>query len=153
MYRSSRAGQLTMSQITDAVDAVVSLLNAHSFSKAFTAVKSYQPDYTMKNLATLKVTVTPRAIAVETISRGKFLNSIQIDVAVQQKPAQLANTDLEALLDLVGEIVTYLSNRDLATTPACYWTRTENDPIYAPEHLTEFRSFTSVITLTYKVVS
>jgi hypothetical protein len=30
--------------------------------------------------------------------------------------------------------------------------RTENVPVYAPEHLEEYRQFTSVLTLTFRVV-
>ena len=35
---------------------------------------------------------------------------------------------------------------------AAVWLRTENDPVYAPEHLAELGVFTSVLTLTLRVV-
>jgi hypothetical protein len=52
----------------------------------------------------------------------------------------------------VEEIGLFLRDRRLAACPAAVWLRTENVPIYAPEHLDELRQFTSVLTLTFRVV-
>ena len=41
-----------------------------------------------------------------------------------------------------------------AFSTGCYavWVRTANEPIYAADHLAEQRLFTSVLTLTYRVM-
>ena len=32
------------------------------------------------------------------------------------------------------------------------WIRTENAPVYAPEHVDQLRQFTSVLTVTYRIM-
>jgi exodeoxyribonuclease V alpha subunit len=40
----------------------------------------------------------------------------------------------------------------ITTYPSASWLRTENEPVYSPGHLEELRQFTSVLTLTFRVV-
>ena len=40
----------------------------------------------------------------------------------------------------------------LQATPWAVWLRTANAPIYAADHLAEQRAFTSVLSLTYRVL-
>jgi len=54
-------------------------------------------------------------------------------------------------VELVEQIADYLRRRPLGSIPAA-WVRTANDPIYAAEHLAEDRVFTSVLTVTYRVM-
>jgi hypothetical protein len=53
---------------------------------------------------------------------------------------------------LVEEIADFFRLRRLTSYPDAIWVRTDNVPVYAPEHLEEFRQFTSVLTLTFRVV-
>ncbi len=49
------------------------------------------------------------------------------------------------------EIADYFRLRSLTEYPAATWVKTENDPVYSPDHMREMRQFTSVITLTFNV--
>jgi hypothetical protein len=76
---------------------------------------------------------------------------------VQQKldapgnPAtEQATTD--ALMSLSEAIADYLRVTPLVSLPGAKWLRTEHTAIYAPEHLDQMRQFTSVATLTYRVL-
>ena len=73
-----------------------------------------------------------------------------IDIAVQKKFTADTPEVLDPLMDLVQQISDYFQMRPLPGVGAL-WVKTENKPIYAPEHMQELRQFTSVLTLTYRV--
>jgi len=52
----------------------------------------------------------------------------------------------------VEKIAAYLRGRQLQSFPNAAWVRAANEPVYAPEHLADQRVFTSVLTLTYRVL-
>jgi len=98
------------------------------------------------------VTVVPKATASEIHSRSRTVGDYQVDVGVQQKVADEAG--LDPLMALVEEIADQFRFKRLALPGGqeAVWVRTENDPVYAPEHVDELRQFTSVLTLTFRVV-
>jgi hypothetical protein len=57
-----------------------------------------------------------------------------------------------ALCGLMDAIAGYLRRRPLSAASHAAWVRTQNDPVYAPQHLAEQRAFTSVLTVTYRVI-
>jgi hypothetical protein len=54
-------------------------------------------------------------------------------------------------MELVEEIADHVRSHPLAGFPQARCTEVANEPVYAMEHLEEFRQFTSVLTLTYRV--
>lgn len=50
---------------------------------------------------------------------------------------------------LVQEIADFLNRREMGDA---IWKKTENKPVYVPEHLREKQQFTSVLTVTYRMV-
>jgi len=141
-----------MATITDIADAVVTELNGRSFSQPLTAVRYYRPVFDLGEMQTLHVSVVPKGVTIERFARSRNQYDFAIDVAVQQKFQTGDNTELDALLALVEEIADFFRLRRLTSYPAAIWVRTDNVPVYAPEHLEEFRQFTSVLTLTFRVV-
>jgi hypothetical protein len=141
-----------MAAITDIADAVVAELNGHTFSQPLTAARHYRPLFDLKDMAALHVSVVPKGASAERLDRSRHQEEYQVDVAVQKKVEALDNATLDPLAGLVEEIGLFLRDRRLASYPAAVWLRTENVPIYAPEHLDELRQFTSVLTLTFRVV-
>lgn len=136
--------------ITTIADAVVSELNSGSFSQDFTAVRKALPAFTLSDMSALHVTVVPRAIENEIVSRAQDSHEVQIDVAVQKKLPGVDNTDVDPLMTLVQEIADHLERKMM---DSAYWRNTKNEPIYSPKHLREMRQFTSVLTLTYRVLA
>jgi hypothetical protein len=55
-------------------------------------------------------------------------------------------------MELVEEIADFFKQRRLDAYPQAVWVKTENAPIYAAEHMDELRQFTSVLTLTFRVL-
>lgn len=144
-----------MALVTDIADAIVAELNAApagSFTPAFTAVRRVLPAFDLAELAGLQVSVVPKATEAVGASRAACLIDCRIDIGVQRKLGTDLDTEVAALCGLVEQIVAYLRRRPLVGAPHAAWVRTQNDPVYAPDHLAHQRTFTSVLTLTYRSV-
>ncbi|GAB4110380.1 MAG: hypothetical protein Kow00105_19150 [Phycisphaeraceae bacterium] len=147
-----------MSLAINIADAIVAELNAAplgTFDLTFTALRRVLPVFDLAEMADLHVSVVPRAVEIAGATRSASQYDVQIDIGVQQKLASDGgNLDQQvpALCGLVDQIADYLRRRVLQASPQAVWVRTANDPIYAPEHLSQLRQFTSVLTLTYRVM-
>jgi len=139
-----------MTGAADIADAVVSELNAGEFSWAFTAVKAYRPEYELKDLTTLRVTVVPREASPGRLSRSVRWSDYRIDIGVQKKVSSDAEAD--ALMDLVEEIDSYLHGRTLAGCPDAIWVGSEISGAPAEEHLRDWGVFTALVSVTYRVL-
>jgi len=140
-----------MSTVITIAEAVVAALNGHQFSQSFTAVRAYRPEFDLRELADLRVTVVPKSVEMTTAGRGLAQSDIQLDLAVQRKLSSGDNAEIDALMGLVQEIAEFI--RCTGRFGDAMWVKTENSPIYAPEHLGEMRLFTSVLTVTLRVMT
>lgn len=131
-------------------DAVTAELNATSFSQSFSAARHYEPTFELSAMATLRVSVVPRGMTSKTLDRNRDSFDYAIDVAVQQK-TEPTLVNLDALMLLVEEIADHFRTHPLSSLPEARCVEVANSPIYASEHLQEFRQFTSVLTLTYRI--
>jgi len=139
--------------ITTIADAVVAAMNGPTFSRAFTAQRSYLPIFDLKDMVDLHVTVVPKAVSSEASSRNASQEEYQIDVAVQQKVASLEPVSIDPLMAIVQEIVDFWRLRRVmigALPAVCI--KASNLPVYAPEHLSQMNQFTSIVTLTFRMV-
>ena len=149
-----------MSFATQIADAIAIELNAvpdGTFSQVFTAERRVLPVYELTDLNTLKVTVVPKAMEISGSTRSASQYDFSIDIGIQKKVASATgsvelDTEVAALGSLVDEINDYLRQRPLGSFAGVAWVRSVNDPVYAPEHLHEQRTFTSVLTLTYRAM-
>jgi len=140
-----------MSVVVAIAEAVVEELNAASFSQPFTAQRDYLPLYDLKDLKSLRVTVVPKGTAIEISGRSSNQHDVEIDVAVQQKLANTDNAAIDPLMTLVEEIADHFRFKRL-TSPDAVWIKTQNEPVYAQQHLDQFRVFTSLLTLTFRII-
>jgi len=132
--------------------AVVHDLNEHAFSESFTAVRKYYAVEDLKNMSDLHVTIVPKAHAQGIVGRNQVDELYAVDVAVQKK-IEVNDLDVgDPLMLLVEEIKDFLKFRKLADYVAASWVKTENEPLYSYEHMRDFRQFTSVVTVTYKLI-
>ena len=142
-----------MSVITDVADAIVVELNAATFSQPVNAVRAYLPQYKLTEMQNLHVTVVPKSIVLANPDRSRSQSDYSFDVAVQKKFSTGSNEELDALIDLVQDIVVYFrKNQRLESFPNAMWMKTEVPVLYAPGHMDQLRQFTSVVTVTYRVV-
>jgi hypothetical protein len=132
-------------------DAITAELNGNSFNQPFTAQRLYLPIYDLKSMSDLKVTVVPKGVTSSSLDRSRDNFDYQVDVGIQKKvPNQVATID--ALMLLVEEIGDYFRSNPLSSYPGARFMNVENSLLYAPDHLQEMLQFTSVLTLTYRLV-
>ena len=141
-----------MSTVIAIADAVVTALNAGGFAQPFTAVRLYRPQFELKDMSVLHVTVVPRGVVIQTASRGIDQHDYQVDVAVQKRLGTENTAEIDSLMALVEQIADRFRHKVLETDPEACWVKSENAPVYAPEHLGQLRQFTSVLTFTFRVM-
>ena len=141
-----------MATAIQVADSVVASLNAASLSLPFEAERHYVPDFDLADMKSLRVTVVPREMTVATVARDRLSYDVQVDIAVQKKFAKGDNPEIDPLLGLVEEIEGLFRLKRLDSFPGAIWSKTEHRVIYSPEHWVELRQFTSLLTLTFRVV-
>ena len=144
-----------MSLVIDIADAVAAELNSApsgTFEQAFTAVRRFLPEFELPDLAELKVSVVPRGLEITGATRSASQYEISIDIGVQKKLGRDVDGEVAGLLVLVEQMADYLRRRTLAGAPRAVWAGIANDPVWAAEHLSEQRVFTSVLTVTYRAI-
>ena len=144
-----------MALIIDIADAVTAEINAApggTFSQDLTAVRKVLPVYELSDLDALKVTVVPKAVEISAASRSSSQYDVAIDIGVQQKLGKDLDAEIVALATLVDEIADYLRQQALAAAPYAVWAGVVNEPVYSAEHLADNRTFTSVLTVTYRAM-
>jgi hypothetical protein len=141
-----------MPLVTEIADAVTAELNGHVFNLPFTAERHYLPVFELPEMKTLHVTVVPKGLTVTQIARNTAAYDAQIDVAIQKKFDASDATELDPLLALTEEIAEFFRFKTLTGTLRACWIKTEHPALYAPEHMDQLRQFTSLITLTFRVL-
>lgn len=136
----------------DVADAVVTELNGGTFSQTLNAVRHYRPQFELAELKMLRTSVVPKGMVTTSLGRTSNQHDVSVDVAVQKKVDPSDATALDGLMLIVGEVADFFRLRRLTALPAAIWSKTENVPIYAPEHLESKQVFTSVLTFTFRVV-
>ena len=142
-----------MAVVIDIAEAVTEALKAGTFSLPFEPQRLYRPDFDLAEMKDLHVSVVPRGLEMSAADRARTQDDVRIDVAVQRKLSADSADDkakLDALTALVEEIADFL--REKRRLGGAVWLRTENEPVYSVEHLGELRQFTSVLTVTYRVM-
>ena len=133
-------------------DAVVTELAGGTFSLQFTPERRVLPDYELADLKELRVTVVPAAEDIENVSRALSQHDVQIDIGIQKKLSGNIDDEVLQLHWFVGEVGDFLNGRKLQGFPQALWVRATNELIYSTEHLAEQRTFTSVLSVTYRVL-
>ena len=140
-----------MATVTAIASAVAARLNAAAFTQPLTAEVVFRPIFDLKNLRDLKVSVVPLAVSLAVAGRGALRRQVQVDIGIQRRLAD--ESEIGALLDLVEEVTQCFGiGGRLPDCAEAVCTGIENEPVYAPEHIEQYRQFTSVVTLTFEVV-
>jgi len=141
-----------MGMIIEIADAVVAELASGEFSTVFTPQRLLAPVFDLAEMSDLQVTVVPKSIDISASSRVSSNYDVEIDIGVQKKVADI-ETEVAELCGFVEELAAFLRRRPLQGAQYAAWKSTENKPIYSVEHLHDKRTFTSILTLTYRVMA
>lgn len=136
----------------DIADAIVTELSSGSFSEPLAVSRRVLPEFELAELKGLTVTVVPKSIQIANITRQSSSFEVAVDVGIQQKIGKDTDADVTRLSGVVSEIVMFLNRRKLPDMPTAVFVSISNEPVYAPEHLSEKRLFTSILTVHYKVI-
>ena len=142
-----------MSLVTTIAKSVVAELNNHDFSLPFEAVFSVKPGFELSELDTLRVIVVPKTLEIETASRSSSKYLVSVDIGIMRRLGKLTPEEAACTLgDLVDEVIEFLKAKTLDEFPAAQCIAVANDPIYIPDHLTQSRTFTSVVNVKYALL-
>ncbi|MCA8951889.1 MAG: hypothetical protein KDE27_20435 [Planctomycetes bacterium] len=139
-----------MSRLFDIVDAIVTELNAGTWSQAFTAEKVlvWEEDlHDRQAQPELKVMV--RGVSVEQVqlTRGKSIPKVTIEIAVTKRLGSIAPADVDPFLDLVDEIREAFDHVHLAEIAAAFVEASQSEPSYDEAILAQRRRFFGVVEL------
>ena len=145
-----------MAVVVEIADAVVTALNGAHLSQPVSAQRYYLPEFDLKDMDTLHVSVVPAELDEEIADRAHDRAEYKIHVAVQkrvakQDPPGIDTAAIDALMQLVEEIDDLFRHKRLAGYEQAHWAKTENKPIYDPKHLKEHGQFTSLLVFTFRV--
>lgn len=125
--------------------------DAGTFGLAFIAERAYVPARDLKELGTIAVLVVPRSNIREQVSRSSLQQDIQIDIGILKGSA--AASELDGLMDLVEEICDFWFARGVAISGSrAFCVKVANSPIYSSEHLVQMNQFTSLVSLTFRLI-
>jgi hypothetical protein len=146
-----------MAVAVEIADAMVTALNAAQLSEAFEAKRYYLPEFDLKEMNTLHVSVVPAELDEEIADRSRDRAEYKIHVAVQKRvasndPPGFDEAAIDGLMQLVQEIDDLFRHKPLAGYTQAGWAKTENKPIYDPKHLKENSQFTSLLVFTFRVM-
>jgi len=132
-------------KIVTLANAIVSQLNT-DFVGTFTAVRSYRPAAKLDDLATVAVTVVPKSMEYQPMTRYFEQVDHTVEIGVQQRVATTA--DIDTKTDLVEQIGESL-RRSVFTSGAdkFHVLTVEVSPLVAIEHLDELNVFSSVVSV------
>jgi len=133
----------------DIADAIVTELSSGSFSEPLAVTRRVLPEFELAELKALTVTVVPRSVQITNATRDATAYAVAIDIGIQQKISKDTDTDVARLSGIVSELVAFLNRRTLTTAR---FKSIANEPVYAPEMLSEKRLFLSVVTVTYTLM-
>ncbi len=138
-------------------DAMVAVLNGATLSQPLTAKRYYLPEFELKEMDTLHVSVVPAELDEEIADRSRDRSEYKIHVAVQKRVAKQGSPGIDSdaideLMALVQEIDDLLRHKPLAGYEQAHWMKTENKPIYDPKQLKENGLFVSLLAFTFHVV-
>lgn len=141
-------------------EAVKDSLNDATFSQSFEATRRYEPDVPLETMGTgMHVTVVASAEAIDNETRRSRRRTMDVDVLIQKRltqdcdpAAEDANTELDALMAFVEEVVAHFAPATFADAGALLL-RVANEPKYDRAQLTERRVFTSLLTVTFILIS
>jgi len=143
-----------MSLLADTAAAVAACLNGQEFGQALAARRGYRPEFELREMDRLHVTVVPGNMEEEPFDRATMLFRPRVDVAVQKRIDPGDVEGIDRLMDLVERIAAALrgGTLTLAGGATARWAGAEWSTPYAPEELKARHLFVAVLTLTYEVV-
>jgi hypothetical protein len=142
-----------MSRVTDLRDAIVTHLNAESFSQTFTAVGKWVPRMSLEELSTLAVTVrpSPNGTQVTRYDRGSLQYETTMEIGVRVKYGSDRESEADEYEALLEEIAESLMSGRLATLEAAMPMSASPSIIHSETAAEEDGVFLGIVSATYRM--
>lgn len=136
-----------MSDFLEILDETVTHLNSFSFSKSFTATRTYTPRNTLEELEGLQVAVFPISTTDERENRSTNRIEYSIGIVVTQNVDPTDDTDISDLMTLCREITNSFFD-EIYPDNLLNIVGANNEPIFDHEKLSQNNVFQSIINIT-----
>lgn len=136
-------------------DALVTALNDEDWTQDFTATREFRPIRSIKEAVDVyKVSAIPSSVGIEKANRGKFRDSLAIDIGVQHKPAAVTAALVDPVYALVIELREYFRGKigDGTEFASCRALSLEQPELWYPEHLLDYGLLTAVLRVTFRTL-
>lgn len=118
---------------------------------------TWLPLYDLPDIEETKVAVVPRRHETVVASRTQLENEVAIDVGIQKRlkyGESQQTAEIDYLVSYSEEIRDRLAFEDFTIgANRASFLSASSETLVAPDHLEEMRSFTHVLTVTYRVIS
>lgn len=121
----------------------------------FVVERAYMVEYELKAIKDMIVTVVPESLEISTFVRTRDVETNRIDIAVRKRLGagvdKIAEIDeVDGLIEVVRSLTRHFRRLQLTGLDVTIKS-VSNQPIYVPQHLREWKQFTSVIRMAYEV--
>ena len=142
-----------MATLTTLWKAVADELEDATFSLDLTVSREYFPRRPLTALTSdVLAIVAPGTVLISNLDRGRIVRDAIVQIGLQCAVGDLTPDTIDPLVDLAEEVADYFRARKLESMPAALWWSAEHTNLYLPEHADQFLAFTSIISLTYKIL-
>lgn len=139
-------------------DATLASIQAGDFSKTPDRIRrAYTPQVELKRTDRLEVLIVPQKIETERNDETAWDRSTSIDVGILYKFNYKANAEIpisqvDPFADYADEIAEHFADDDFAIADGVDVIGVDRT-LYFANHLTDWRQFTSIITVTFREVT
>lgn len=152
-----------MSTLHDTADAVKTLLDGATLSKAFDPRFVYDTNLPLEDADQLHVDIVAAGLACTADSRVSLRYEVAIDIAVRYRFGTIEQDAVDGsiavdeikpyadLLEEIGELLADPDNRKLTDQTVATWVGNEIRFPWVPDHLRQNRQYTGIIRATYLV--
>lgn len=138
-----------MSRVTDAIDDVVTLINAATLTQTVTAVRKHIYNLTTEHSNNLSLVVMPVTRTAENEARNSTVETHEIDLVFRKPAAVRTNTEVDSLLTFVDEVID-LVNRAILTTSGTKVVGYSQEGYFDGAELHEAGTFLATVTLSIR---
>ncbi len=140
-----------MSTVLQVADAITAELNAAQLSLPVQAVRLFVPNFDIKEMKELHVSVVPRELHVRGLDRRRNSYDAIVDLAIQKKFKKGDSSEIDPLVSFAEEIADHFRLKRLSSLPNAIWIGTDHQTLYSQEHWTQMNQFTSLLSLNFRV--
>lgn len=143
-----------MNRLVQISDAIVSELNAHVFSQAFVAARTWNPKEDLENLTQLTVRVVPVDVSESPLSRTSIDGIYSPQIAVIKRVFDDSECDeMAQIMQEMADYLTFEKKKSLDLLPSATLQRVDFNPLYNLDLLREMRLWFGVLVPQYLMAS